>query len=124
MTRYAYYDAPKWVDLLVGKSVVEATEDTLTLSDGTTLQFERSNSDCCSWFDLKSLMTTENIITRAELRDNEDDTGGTGEYRAWVHVIAGADELTLVDGEGNATNGYYLHGFALGVTVTAGASND
>lgn len=122
MTRYRYDHG--WVAQLVGKSVVEASEDTLTLSDGMTLQFERSNSDCCSWFELKSLTTTDNIITHAEIRDNEDDTNGDGEYRAWVHVIAGADELTLVDGEGDATNGYYLHGFALGVKVTAGASND
>jgi hypothetical protein len=105
------------LDHLIGKSVTGATEDTLTLSDGTRLQFERETSDCCSWQNLFSLSTTTNVITAAEFRDNEDETGGEGEYRAWLHVITEAGELNIAEAEGNASNGYYLHGFALAVTV-------
>lgn len=102
---------------LIGKRVVSATLDTLTLSDGTSLQFERETSDCCSWLNLFSLSTTDNVITAAEFRDNENETGGEGEYRAWLHVVTEAGELNIAEAEGDASNGYYLHGFALDITV-------
>lgn len=107
---------------LIGKCVVNATLDTLTLSDGTRLRFERENSDCCSWIGLRSLSTTNNVITAAEFRDNEDETGGEGEYSAWLHVVTEAGELNIAEADGNASNGYYLHGFALDVTVLPAAS--
>jgi hypothetical protein len=100
---------------LIGKSIVGATVDTLTLSDGTRLRFDRSDSDCCSWIELRSLSTTDNVITAAEFRDNEDESDG--DYKAWLHVVTEAGELNIAEAEGNAGNGYYLHGFALGVTV-------
>lgn len=102
---------------LIGKSVVSATVDTLTLSDGSRLQFEREEYDCCTSIELRSLSTTDNVITAAEYRDNEDETGGEGEYKAWLHVVTEAGELNIAEAEGNAGNGYYLHGFALGVKV-------
>jgi hypothetical protein len=105
------------IDHLIGKTVTDATEDTLTLSDGTRLQFDREADDCCSWIALRSLSTTSNVITAAEFRDNEDETGGEGAYRAWLHVVTEAGELNIAEAEGDASNGYYLHGFALGVTV-------
>lgn len=102
---------------LIGKSVVSATVDTLTLSDGTRLQFELDESDCCSWMELRSLSTTGNVITAAEFRDNEDEIDDYGNYKAWLHVVTEAGELNIAEAEGNAGNGYYLHGFALDVTV-------
>lgn len=105
------------IDHLIGKTVTNATTDTLTLSDGTRLRFDREASDCCTWIELRSLSTTDNIITGAEFRDNEDDTNGEGAYRAWLHVVTEAGELNIAEAEGNAGNGYYLHGFALSVTV-------
>jgi hypothetical protein len=103
------------LDHLIGKTVVNATVDTLTLSDGTRLRFDREASDCCSWLELRSLSTTDNVITGAEFRDNETDYEGA--YRAWLHVVTEAGELNIAEAEGDAGNGYYLHGFALGVTV-------
>lgn len=105
------------LDHLIGKSITAATEDTLALSDGTRLRFDREESDCCSWIQLSSLSTTDSIITAAEFRDNEDETGGEGAYKAWLHVVTEAGELNIAEAEGDASNGYYLHGFALGVTV-------
>ncbi len=113
-----YDDGTSWLeDVLVGKSVVAATTDMLLLSDGTRLQFDTTDSDCCSYIDLTSLSTTNNIITAAEFRDNEDETGREGAYKAWLHVITEAGELNIAEADGDASNGYYLHGFALGVTV-------
>jgi hypothetical protein len=105
------------IEHLIGKAVVNATVDTLTLSDGTRLRFDREESDCCTWIGLRSLSTTDNIIMAAEFRDNEDETGGEGAYRAWLHVVTEAGELNIAEAEGDAGNGYYLHGFALGVTA-------
>ena len=105
------------LEVLIGKSVTGATQDTLTLSDGTRLQFATEASECCSWLELRSLSTTGNIITAAEYGDNEDDTGGEGEYRAWLRVVTEAGELNIAEAEGDASSGYYLHGFALPVTV-------
>jgi hypothetical protein len=105
------------IDHLIGNAVINATEDTLTLSDGTRLRFDREASDCCTWMELRSLSTTDNVITAAEFRDNEDETDGEGAYRAWLHVVTEAGELSIAEAEGDAGNGCYLHGFALGVTV-------
>lgn len=105
------------LDHLIGKTVVNATVDTLTLSDGTRLRFDREESNCCSWIELRSLSTMGNVTTGAEFRDNEDETDGEGAYRAWLHVVTEAGELNIAEAEGNTGNGYYLHGFALGVTV-------
>ena len=115
-----------WLDLLVGKSIVAADTEagTLELSDGTVLEFDRDNGDCCSYIDLTVLRATNNIITAATLEDNEEDTGYVGEYSAWLQVITDEGPLKVAEAEGNATNGYYLHGFALGVTVHLGGESE
>jgi len=82
---YNYYDEHGDLTLLlVGHKVIGASiEDaTLTLDNGTKIRFDRENSDCCSSIDLTALHTTDNIITSAEFRDNEDETGGEGEYKS------------------------------------------
>lgn len=104
------------LDHLIGKKVVNATVDTLTLSDGTRLQFDTEASDCCSWVALRSLSTTDSIITAAEYRDDENENG-EGTYKAWLHVVTEAGELNIAEADGDASNGYYLHGFALDVTI-------
>lgn len=116
--QYSSYRNTDALEHLVGKSVVAADQNTLTLSDGTIMQFDESADDCCSYLELTRLATTENIITAASFGDNEDETGGEGAYRAWLHVVTEAGELNIAEAEGDASNGYYLHGFALGVKVT------
>jgi len=103
---------------LVGKSVISADKTTgeMLLSDGSKLIFDRENSDCCSYIELSRMRTTDAMILSAEERDDEGDDG-EGDYNAWVHVVTEAGELNLVEAEGDASNGYYLHGFALNVKV-------
>lgn len=117
VTKHSYYDGNDWVGVLVGKSIVAAnmTTGTLSLSDGTVLEFDKENSDCCSWIELAALATTANIITAAKVETTDDDEGP---YTAWVHVVTEAGELRVVEANADASNGYYLHGFALGVKVT------
>jgi hypothetical protein len=113
------YEGNGWLEHLTGKSVVFASLEAgvLVLSDGTRLVFDKENSDCCSGIDLTELATTENVITAAEFQDNEDETNGEGEYLAWVRVVTESGELSIAEAVGDASNGYHLHGFALGVTV-------
>lgn len=116
--RYDYYGDKDWTEHLIGKSVVSADKEsgTLTLSDGTIMAFDKSNSDCCSWIELMDMSAVGNIITAATI---EDDSTGVNEYKAWVHVVTRSGfETNIVEADGNASNGYYLDGFALGVTVT------
>lgn len=103
--------------LLVGQSVVAVDFPTITLSDGTRLTFDAEANDCCSYIELKALAATTNIITAAKFVDNEEETGGEGAYKAALHVITEAGELNIAEADGDASNGYYLHGFALGVKV-------
>jgi hypothetical protein len=105
-----------YLDHLVGKSVISADKTTgeMLLSDGSKLIFDRTNDDCCSWIALSKMRTTEAMILSAEERDTDEGEGG---YTAWVHVVTEAGELNLVEADADASNGYYLHGFALGVKV-------
>jgi hypothetical protein len=111
-------DVQDWDDVLVGRSIVSASteEGLLVLDDGAVLKFDKENSDCCSWVELSVLRATNNIITKVEVKDNEDETGGEGAYKAWMTVLTEAGPINVAEMEGNASNGYYLHGFALGVS--------
>lgn len=106
-------------EMLVGRRVVAAsmTDATLTLDNGVVLTFERENDDCCSYIELTGLATTDHVITRAEFRDNEDETGYEGSYHAWLYVMTEGGPVNIAEADGDASNGYYLHGFALGVSV-------
>lgn len=105
-----------YLEHLVGKSVVSADKTTgeMLLSDGSKLIFDRSNSDCCSWIDLTELRTTDAMILSATEEDTDEGEGG---YDAWVHVVTEAGDLRIAEADANASNGYYLHGFALNVKV-------
>lgn len=113
---YRYWEAPVWTQHLVGKSIINADVDKgeLTLSDGTVMRFDKSNSDCCSSIELMDMSTTGNIITAATVAD---DSHGQGDYKAWVEVITKSGIHRVVEADGDASNGYYLDGFALGVVV-------
>lgn len=112
---------------LIGKSIISANSEaaTMTLSNGTILKFEQSASDCCSYFELSCLRGTDNnIIT--EVSEVETYTGydwddtpreGEGPYTAKIQVLTESGIVDIAEGEGDASNGYYLHGFALRAEV-------
>lgn len=105
------------LEVFIGRKIVSATTNTMILDDGTKIVFDTDNDRCCSWIELSNLSTTDHIITNAYYDDNEDETGGEGYYCAWIHVITEAGELNIAEADGNASNGYYLHGFALNFIV-------
>lgn len=113
------------IDELIGHRVVEASmeDGTLTLDNGVRLEFQKNVADCCSWVKLTALATTDNVITDARFRDDEQTEPGPpyfNSYRAWLHVITESGEINevrIAEAEGHVGNGYYLHGFGLDVRV-------
>lgn len=99
----------------MGHRVVSAsTEDaTLELDNGVKIIFDRENSDCCSWIELSRLATVDNIITDAGFRGDAEE----GPYEAELYVVTEAGEFNVAEAVADASNGYYLHGFALGAQV-------
>lgn len=115
-------------EALVGHKVISASIDntvgTLGLDNGTTLLIDAYTYDCCSWQELTTLTTVNNVITAVRVEDNEYLTGDEGPYKAWVTVVTEADEYRLAEADADASNGYYLHGWCLNVTVTKGGESD
>lgn len=112
--------------VLEGHAVVRAsTEDgELELDDGTVIQFDRSESSCCAWFELDSLNVLPNVITKVDITEQYEDTrqSGVGPYKAQISVITEPGEFKyLAEGTGDATSGYYLNGFCLGLTIIPGS---
>jgi hypothetical protein len=109
-----WYGHDAAVDALVGHRVVSVTDDTATLDNGTRIRFQKENSDCCSYVELRQLHAVDHIITAARFEDNS--TGMNG-YEAWLTVVTESGSCRIAEAEGDATSGYYLDGFALQVTV-------
>lgn len=111
-------DSSEFAQTLVGKRIVsvETATGRMALSDGTTLVFETEATECCTYLALVALHTTESIIMAVAV-DDDEDRDATGYYKAWIHVVTEAGELNIAEAEGDAGNGYYLHGWVLGVEI-------
>lgn len=119
-------DFKRFSSVLEGHAVVRAsTEDgELELDDGTVIKFDLSESSCCAWFELGSLNVLPNVITKVDITEQYEDTrqSGVGPYKAQISVITEPGEFKyLAEGYGDATSGYYLNGFCLGLTIIPGS---
>jgi len=100
---------------LVGHSISSSDEQsmTLTLDNGTVLQFS-DVSDCCAWFRVESVSVSKfgSIVTKVERADYErgDGDGFT------INVLSASEVIGAVEIDGDATNGYYCHSITLNVT--------
>lgn len=134
-----YWDNPK-VDLeavLVGRKIV-ATEFTevgrdavLILDNGTRLRVDGNASDCCSWSNLVSVATCDNIITSVQIEETDEEVVHTGGKRrdgnpfTWtetlertrITVITDGGPVEIINSITDPSSGYYLHGWSLDVTV-------
>lgn len=106
--------AERLSELLVGRRIVAATSDTLTLDDGREVQVEGS-SDCCAWGDATfgDLADSRNVITGVRSEDDESDE------KARIFVLTDAGTALNVDQEWNSSNGYYFYGLYLTVKEAA-----
>lgn len=101
---------------VLGKRVTEVNTErnTITLDDGTVLEFEGA-SECCAWFaaNLKAGELTDNMVTA--VREEEAECPDARE--SWsLHILAGDTRLASVDICGDSSNGYYCHSIILNIS--------
>lgn len=142
MTVIKSYDDPKagLEVVLVGRKIV-ATEFTevgqdafLILDNGTRLRVDGHAHDCCSFAELVSVATCDNLITSVQIEETDErvehvDPGldpGT-EYvwletleRTRIIVITDGGPVEIINSITDPSSGYYLHGWSLDVTVLEG----
>lgn len=107
-----------------GKRVVEASDTTLLLDDGTMLSLYCSDSDCCanaagSWVIQPDSL--EAIITDVKVTPDEERSGhdgdGTTNY-ATIAILHNQNPIVLADCYANDGNGgYYFSVLSLRVVV-------
>lgn len=102
---------------LIGKVItnVDQQKNTLTLSDGTILTFEDTES-CCAWFsaELSAGNLTDNAITALTVEDH-DDHDYIENYS--IHILAANKTIVDLGIRGSEGTGYYCHSIDLKITV-------
>lgn len=133
-------DADRINALFVGRRVVDVkTEDILgewrsrkekvgllTLDDGSTLKIV-PNAGCggcpAGWYYLEGLKACENVITRAEVVEDELEPSDDNDWntrRYTLFVFADNEMVNLATVEGDDGNGYYGTGFEIVVEEASG----
>lgn len=101
--------------LLLGHRVTSATNDTLTLDDGTVLEVTGNEGCACAYgnYDISALNTFDNIITKVELVEDmaEDYSNEYGDVHLFVYA-EGGNSVELIHAEG-VDSGYYGTGFSI-----------
>lgn len=101
---------------LIGRTitVIDETENTLTLDDGRKLAFKDTH-DCCAWFNanLKAGNLTDNAITAIKVTDRPQEEYGDEDYT--LHIFAANKKIADLDINGNPTSGYYCHSINLDI---------
>jgi len=111
-------EAKRINELFYGRKVSKVADDRLVLDDGTELRIV-PNQGCggCSagWYELKALNDCDNVITKAEVVEeqlNPDDEWAE-ERRYSLFVYADNRKINLATVEGDDGNGYYGTGFQI-----------
>lgn len=106
---------------LVGKRIAAATDDTLTLDDGTTLEFYESDQECCAGasgdWEILDPDRLEAAITNVEYEENYEDDY-TRVTRCRITIFHNQNPIALGLGYADAGNGgYYFSVLSLEITV-------
>lgn len=111
MSSYPEYFVDDLKSVVVGKRIVAAKDNIVTLDDGTKYALEGS-SDCCAWAGINviadTLANSEHVITA--VYENMEDSNAT-----WV-IMADAHKVLQIEGEWNESSGYYFYGFSIEAT--------
>lgn len=107
---------------LVGKRIAAVDSDTLTLDDGTTLEFYESGQDCCAGafgeWEIIDPDRLEAAITNVEYEEYDDDDGYTRVATCKITILHNQNPIALGDGYADAGNGgYYYSILSLAITV-------
>lgn len=117
--RIDHYEKDRLKELFVGRRVIAAEGDVLTLDDGTRVTVE-PNEGCggcpSGWYTLERIAAADNVVTDVKVEDEDitdDEDGDDVRYRLFVYA-AGVDAGTeIASVKGWDGNGYYGTGFAL-----------
>lgn len=108
--------ADKLREVVIGRKLVSADGDVITLDNGTKIRIEGS-SDCCAWgaATVGKIIDSEHVITgvSSEDLDQEEDYGP---QRARVFLMTTAGSAMEISQEWDESNGYYFYGLYLNVT--------
>lgn len=105
---------------LVGKSIVQLTEDKLYLNDGTILEIQ-SGGDCCAWFEgvYRAIDLDDNVIMRV---DGVPATTYDDDELFTINIYTAHKVIAAVDVFGNEGTGYY--GSSINLAVYRKDTND
>lgn len=113
-----------FMEKLIGKDVIEITEDTIILTDGTQLYIEPNEGGCScgsgdSCFDMPPIRLDKPAkIMNIKVEDTEDDDG---EYYEKIFILFNNAKINeSIDFYPNSGNGYYGQG--VWVTIRKGES--
>lgn len=114
---------------LVGRRITTATDDTLTLDDGTTLQLYESDKDCCAGafgdWEILDPDRLEAAITDVDYEDVAYHDGDTRVTKCKITILHNQNPIALGDGYANAGNGgYYFSVLSLKVAVNGTIVHD
>lgn len=107
---------------LVGRRITTATDETLTLDDGTTLRLYESDQDCCAGasgeWEILDPDHLEAAITDVDYEDAAYHDGDTRIASCKITILHNQNPIALGDGYANAGNGgYYFSVLSLKVAV-------
>lgn len=114
---------------LVGRRITTATDDTLTLDDGTTLQLYESDKDCCAGafgeWEILDPDRLEAAITNVDYEDASYHDGDTRIAKCKITILHNQNPIALGDGYADAGNGgYYFSVLSLRVAVNGTIVHD
>jgi hypothetical protein len=118
MSNYVgYYEAERIKELFVGKSIVKAEKNELTLNDGTILQIQPNDGCVCGAGDywLENINKFDNVITDAEVKifGGENGEWDDDPHTYQLFVYSGGISTSVADVIGDDGNGYYGTGFSI-----------
>lgn len=114
------YTKTQITELLLNKRIAQLTDDVLTLEDGTQLEVECTDQDCCAsaggtWY-VGSTDSIDALITTVEITDPvcEYDDSGFDEYESRVSIMLYHDGNLVAKNEvyADAGNGGYYYSVA------------
>lgn len=106
---------------IVGTHRKENGNGWLMLDNGVQLEVSGSEYDCCSSCRLTGLAQTDNIITAVKVGHADEvipqDGWNDTVQRCYIQVITDGGPINIVTADTDPSNGYYLNGYSLDVTV-------
>lgn len=110
-----FNEEEKIKNLLLYRKIVNVSDDTLYLDDGTKLEIV-PNMGCggCNsgWYHIEELNECDNVITDVEfVRDDLDEYGEDFSYK--IFVFAENKKIKVLQVDGSDGNGYYGTGYSI-----------